>query len=330
MTAPLLILTEPDVRRLLTLDAAIDSQRECFRALGAGEAVLPARLLLDGAEGSVAFCYAARLRPDAPAVSKFGSVNPGNAAVGLPVVNAAVLVLDPVTGLPAALVDGTSVTEIRTAAASAVAAEALAPTATSLAVLGTGVQGLAHVRALALTHTLSAVALWGRDPARLESAVATLAAELPNVEVRAAASAQEAVRDSKVVVLATTSTTPVVETGWLSPGATVISVGSFAPDRHEYAQDLVAAAATVVVDDLDTAAEHAGPIAEALRTGTLTGDAISTLGGVLVGTAPGRRGPDDVVLYNSVGIGAQDAAAAVVLLDRARAAGAGTLVDLSP
>lgn len=327
-SSPLVVLTERDVRRLLTLDAAIESQRACFRALGSGEAVLPARLLVEGAEESMAFCYAARLRPDAPAVSKFGSVNPGNAAAGLPVVNAAVLVLDPATGMPAALMDGTSVTEIRTAAASAVAAEALAPRARTLAVLGTGVQGLAHARAITRTHALDEIRVWGRDTRRREEAAAALTAELDTTVV-AAGSAEAAVRGADLVALCTTSTTPVIETAWCAPGTTVISVGSFAPDRHEYAQDLLTTAGAVVVDDLETAEEHAGPVAQALREGTLERDAVATLGEVLVGARPGRGSAEEIVLYNSVGIGAQDAAAAGVLLDLARGSGDARVIDLS-
>src|SRR5699024_2228115 len=144
----ILFLNASEVRKILTLDLAIESQRRAFRALGQGEAVLPARLLIPGPGDDVAFCYAARISKTSPAVNKFGSVNPGNSDRGLAAVNAVVVVLDEITGVPAAIMDGTTVTEIRTSAASAVAAEALAPHAKKVAVIGAGVQGIAHARAI--------------------------------------------------------------------------------------------------------------------------------------------------------------------------------------
>jgi ornithine cyclodeaminase len=117
MPAPLLVLSADDVERLFTLDRAIASQREAFTALGQGTAVLPPRLLVPGGSGAMAFCYAARLSPDGAAVSKFGSVNPGNLARRLSTVNALVTVLDAETGQPVAVMDGTMVTTIRTSVA---------------------------------------------------------------------------------------------------------------------------------------------------------------------------------------------------------------------
>ena len=122
----ILVLSAADVRSLLDVDAAITSQQTAFEALGRGEALLPARLLVDGAEGSVSFCYAARLALTEGAVCKFGSVNPSNAARGVPTISAVITVLDGADGRPVALMDGTTVTTIRTSAASAVAIRALA------------------------------------------------------------------------------------------------------------------------------------------------------------------------------------------------------------
>ncbi|MGW0710178.1 ornithine cyclodeaminase family protein [Streptomyces sp. NPDC002643] len=324
---PILVLSEADVRRVLTVDLAVRSQREAFRALGSGEAVLPARLLLDGADGAVAFCYAARARPDSPAVSKFGSLNPGNDALGLAAINAAVTVLDAGTGLPAAIMDGTSITEIRTAAASAVAAEALAPRARRLGVLGTGVQASAHVRALAATHNLESVRIWGRDAVRRADAVARLRDEV-GCEIEAATDARDAVAAADLIALCTTSTTPVIESEWPAPGATVISVGAFAATRFEYPRDLLERADVIVVDDRETAREHAGPVAAALADGSLADSAVQTLGEVLVGTRPGRTEPGQLAVHTSVGIGVQDATAAGAVLSAARELGVGRLIEL--
>lgn len=324
----LLVLSSADVRQLLDVDLAIASQQRAFEQLGKGEAVLPARLLIDGTEGSVSFCYAARLSSEAGAVCKFGSVNPANADRGLPTISALITVLDGQDGRPVAIMDGTAVTTIRTSAASAVAVRALAdPKSSTLAVLGSGVQADAHVRAISRVVPLTSVRLWSADRAQCEMLVRSLAEEF-TFDVTLAATAEDAVRDADVVASCTTSSSPVLETAWLSPGATVISIGSFAADRCEAPQDLLTRAGTVVVDDVDTALEHAGPIVQGMASGLITRDHLTSLGEVVVGTKPGRTQPSDIVYYNSVGIGVQDAAAAIAVIEAAAAAGLGQTVRL--
>jgi ornithine cyclodeaminase/alanine dehydrogenase-like protein (mu-crystallin family) len=324
----ILVLSAADVRSLLDVDAAITSQQTAFEALGRGEALLPARLLVDGAEGSVSFCYAARLAPTEGAVCKFGSVNPSNAARGVPTISAVITVLDGADGRPVALMDGTTVTTIRTSAASAVAIRALAAAgAGTLAVLGTGVQADAHVRAVSRVLDLDSVRVWGRDQGRSRSLAADLDSEL-DVEVTAAATAREAVQGADVVVACTTSSEPVLETAWLGPGATVVSIGSFAANRSEVPPDLLTRAAALVVDDVDTALEHAGPIVQGIASGLIEADQLTTLGEVVTGAKAGRTQPSEVVFYNSVGIGVQDAAAAIAVMDAARVAGRGQRVTL--
>ncbi|PZF84734.1 ornithine cyclodeaminase family protein [Jiangella anatolica] len=323
MTADVMVLSAADVAALFDPATAVESQRVAFEALGKGVAVQPDKLMLPGAgDGAVAFCYAARLSPQDGPVSKFGSVTPANAAAGLPTIAAVVVVLDGGTGLPAAIMDGTVITTRRTAAASAVAVDALARAdAAELAVVGCGVQGHEHVRMLARTRPLRAVRIWGRSESRREAAARTLAAET-GLPVRACATAREAVDGADVVVLCTLSAEPLVRLDWLAPGATVVSVGSIAPGRCEVGADVVAAA-RVVVDDPATAAAHAGPIVAGLRAGTLARDRLTGLGDVLVGNAAGRSAPDELVFYNSTGLGVQDAAAATAVLERARRAGRG-------
>jgi ornithine cyclodeaminase len=320
---PLLILTAADVARLFTLDRAISSQREAFTALGRGTAVLPPRLLVPGTDGAVAFCYAARLSPDGAAVSKFGSVSPGNPAIGLPSVSALVTVLDARTGQPAAVMDGTAVTTLRTSAASAVAASALArPGSRVLAVLGSGVQARAHVTALARVLDLDDVRIWSPDRGRREALARTAAgggqapARLP---VRATESARDAVAGADVVACCTASVTPVLEMEWLAAGATVISLGSFAPDRCEVPAGLARQADAVVVDDVATALADAGPVIAAAAADPGLAGRLIPLGEVIAGLRPARQSESDLLYYNSVGLGVQDAAAAVAIVAAARA-----------
>lgn len=324
-----LVLSAADVAALLTPEVAIESQRRAFDHLGRGLAVLPPRLLAAGQQDSAAFCYTARLTADGPAVCKFGSVNPANAGRGMPTVAALITVLDAVTGRPVAIMNGTSVTTLRTSAASAVAAQVLAkPDARSLAVLGAGVQAAAHVHALARVLRLASVRIWSPDPGRREALAGRLAragAAGEGATVVAAAAPEQAVRGADVVACCTTSHVPVLAVEWLSPGATVISIGSFAPDRSEVPQDLLTCASAVVVDDVAAAAEDAGPIVTGISAGAVSRGQLVPLGQVVAGLAAGRPGPAGIVYYNSVGLGVQDAAAAEAVTEAARAEGRGRL-----
>jgi ornithine cyclodeaminase/alanine dehydrogenase-like protein (mu-crystallin family) len=324
-----LLLGGDDVARLFDLDTALAAQREAFSRLGRGEADQPARVMLPvPRDGSLAFCYAARLAPGSGAVSKFGSVNPGNAAAGVPTVSATVLVLDPDDGRLVAIIEGTSLTALRTSAASALAASLLArPGTATVAVLGPGVQGRGHVRAFAHTLPLREVRLWGRDPGAAERAAATLDREV-RPRVLAVATVAEALAGADVVATCTGSSIPLVEAEQLAPGATVISIGSIAPDRSEVGLGVVAAAGTVVVDHPPAALEHAGPVIQGLAAGLLRQTDLVGLGEVVTGRHPGRRAPDELVFYNSLGLGVQDAAAAWAIVERAQRLGVGQRVSL--
>jgi ornithine cyclodeaminase/alanine dehydrogenase-like protein (mu-crystallin family) len=317
----MLVLSAADVERLFTLDVAIESQRAAFTALGRGTAVLPPRLLVPGVRESVAFCYAARLSPDGAPVSKFGSVNPANSARGLPSVNAVITVLHAETGQPVAVMDGTSVTTIRTSAASAVAASVLARTgARTLAVLGSGVQAKAHVAALSRVLDLEEVRIWSPSVQRREALALSLtlpAGSAGPAAARAATSAENAVRGADVIACCTSSFTPVLDVSWLAEGATVISIGSFAPDRHEVPAELAARADAVVVDDVSTALEDAGPIMAAAASDEGFAERLIPLGGVVAGLRTARHSDAGLVYYNSVGLGVQDAAAALAIVSAA-------------
>lgn len=322
MTDDVLFLSGDRVRHLLDADTAIASQRTAFTALAAGEADLPGKIMHPSRfDDSVVFAYVSRLSASTGAVAKVGSVNPGNAAAGLPTIHAVLTALDPVTGRLVAVLDGTAVTTLRTAAGSAVAVDALAtPDSADLALLGSGTQALAHARAIARVRNLKAVRLWSPTPRHRARAAETLAAEL-GLPVDAVGSAEEAVAGASLVAACTLSTTPVVRGEWLTPGCTVVSVGSFEPTRREVDAELVRRAVergAVVVDDPATAAQHAGPVVDALREGLLATEDLVPLGAVLTGDRTGRGGPGDIVYYNSVGLGIQDAAAAWAVIDAAK------------
>ncbi|MBK0868083.1 ornithine cyclodeaminase family protein [Saccharopolyspora sp. HNM0986] len=311
MTNPPETWTDEDVRAALDPDTAIASQRTAFRALSDGRARMAEKVAL-GVGANTALGYLSTLSPDHGAVSKLVAVHPGNGSLGLPAISATVLVLDAATGRLRATLAGTALTELRTAAGSAVAVDALAPRgADELAVLGSGVQARAHVRAFARVRELRAVRLYSRNRGRREAAARELDAEL-DVDVRPADSPEDAVRGAALVATCTLSTDPVL--GPVDPGTTVISVGGFEPHRREVAPALVRQAAPVVVDDVETAAAHAGPIIAALEQGAMSVEELHSLGDVLTGRRAGRTDEEQVIFYNSVGVAVQDAAAAHAVL----------------
>lgn len=318
----ILFLSRSRVDRLFDPGTAIESQRAAFAALGDGTAEVPEKILYSSRfDGSIVFCYASRLSADTGAVSKFGSVNQGNSARGLPSTHALITALDPETGRPVAVLDGTTVTTLRTAAGSALAVDLLArPDATRLAVIGSGVQARAHVRAIARVRGLRAVRIWSPTPRNRLAAAAELAAELgtEGIDVQATATAEDAVADAHIVAVCTLSEKPVVLGSWLPKGCTVVSVGSVEPTRCETDAEVLRRASAVVVDDPATAAGHCGPVVAALRSGEIGRQDLVALGDVVVGRAAARTDPDDIVFYGSVGLGVQDAAAAWAVIHRAR------------
>ena len=314
------ILSATDVRSIFTPRLALESQREAFTRLGAGEAVQPPRLLVPGPDESVSFCYSSRIAPDAPAVSKFGSVNPANAARGLGAVHSVITVLDADTGAPRAIINGDSVTGLRTSAATTLAMQQVAPDAENVLVVGTGAQARAHLAAFAVTHPSADLWVFGRNPA----AASEIAAEHG---ATAKADLEEAVRSADIVILCTSSLTPVIEDAWVTDGTTVASVGSFAPDRVELPPSLLSRS-TVVVDYRPSALTDSGPVVQAVASGSIDPDRITELGSLLIGNAALDRSSADVLTYLSVGVGVQDAAAAEMILTKAEKQEVGTQAAL--
>jgi ornithine cyclodeaminase/alanine dehydrogenase-like protein (mu-crystallin family) len=266
----MLTASADEVACLLDVDTAIDSQRTAFRALASGQVDLPPKIMHPSRfDDTVAFGYLARLSPGSGFVAKVGGVYPGNPARGLASVTALVIALDAVTGEPVAVLDGAAVTTLRTAAASAVAVDALARDgADRLALIGSGVQARAHARTVNRVRPLRAVRVWSPTEANRVRAAEDIAGEL-GIPVSVARTPADAVRDADLVVTCTLSRTPVVRGQDVVPGTVVVSVGSFEPDRCEVDAELVRSASMVVVDDPATAAGHAGPVVAALRDGDL-------------------------------------------------------------
>ncbi|MFI1337970.1 ornithine cyclodeaminase family protein [Streptomyces sp. NPDC020845] len=320
-------LDEHDVRAVFDLDTAIASQRAAFVALARGEAWQPEKILGGHPDDpDTVFCYAARLDRTTGPVCKFGSVNPGNAGTSRPTINAVVAVLDPHTGVPLTFMDGTALTTLRTAAASAVAVGALArKDAARLLVLGAGAQGRAHIAALQRNRAYAWTGMWSPRPSTAHASVGLLREQ--GFDVEPVESLDDAIAGADVVVCATLATEPLFSAAELSSGVTVVTVGSFERHRCEIGPDILRASRHVVVDHEQTARQNCGPIVSAAAQSGAAELGVVELGRVLIGDVAGRVGDDDTVTYMSAGLGVQDAAAAWSVYRQAEARGVGRSVD---
>lgn len=317
---PIRVLSAADVRRALSARDAVDAMRAAFGELSGGTATVPVRSHLESARGPMLVMPAVLgARPALGA--KVVSVFPDNPSRGAPAVQGAVLLLDAKSGSARALLDGTSLTEMRTAAASALATELLARTnADVLTVFGAGAQGRSHVEMLARTRRLREVRVVSRSGTSAERLAGQLSEEAdslvpdgapgPPPLVRAVRDPAAALEGAGLVVTATSSTTPVFAVGDLTPGAHVNAVGAYRPDMQEIDADLVRRA-RVVVDQREAAWSEAGDLIVPAESGLIGRDAVDAeIGEIVNGDAPPGRGGRDFSLFESVGNAAQDIAIA--------------------
>jgi ornithine cyclodeaminase/alanine dehydrogenase-like protein (mu-crystallin family) len=322
----MLVLSGSDVRELLSYAECATVMRSALADLARGEIEQPLRSVVRPA-GAAGFQV---LMPSYSASAGYGlkalCITPGNPARGLDAHQGAVLLYTPDTGEPAALINASALTEIRTAAVSAVATELLAlPGASVAAIIGIGVQGVAHARALAAVRALTGIRMYGRSASRAASVAVSLTGEL-GVPVTAAVSAEEAVDGAGIVVTATSSATPVIAREWLAPGVHINAVGSCVPSAREIDAATMAAAA-LFADSRESLENEAGDYLLAIKDGALAGPARATLGDLLTGTGEGRRDEGEITLFESLGLAAEDLMAASFVYQKAIRLGAGTTAD---
>jgi alanine dehydrogenase len=325
-------LSREDVEAVLDLDALVDALAAAFVDVSAGRASLPPRIAaaVEERDGILA-AMPGYLPSSGTLATKLVSVFPRNADLGLHSHQALVAVFDAGTGTPLALMDGTYITAVRTAAASALSVRLLARTdASTLAIVGTGVQARAHADAVTRVHAFDEVRVAGRDRAKSDA----LAAEILDrvgATVTVAASLEEAVTGADVVCATTHASEPVVRRAWVGPGTHVVSVG-VNRDGPEVDAETVRDALVVVESRSAALAPFPAGAADLLlpiRDGVIAEDHVGTeLGELVAGTKPGRTSSEQITLYKSVGIAAEDAAAARMVLDAAEAAGRGVEFEL--
>ena len=323
------LLNEAQVKSLLPMSDLIEAMENALARFSAGDVLQPVRTVLTVGPTKAYFgVMPAYLPQPARLGAKLVTVFGGNEARGLPSHLATIVLLDPDTGALQAILDGRYITEARTAAVSAVSARHLARAeASTLAIIGSGVQARSHLEALAEVRSLREVRVWSpREPSR-DRFVAEMAGRTP-AQLRSTAIAEDAVRGADIVVLATSSPTPVLQNAWVADGAHVMSVGACRPDQREMDPALVARA-RLFVDSRAAALVESGDVVLGIREGRFTESHISgEIGQVVLGRASGRVDAGDVTIFKSLGMAVEDVVAADLVLSRAIERGGGAELAL--
>jgi alanine dehydrogenase len=291
-------LDEAAVDRLLRMDEVIPAMERALADFSSGNVVQPVRTMIPVSEHR-GFLGLMPAYTGTALGTKLVAFYPHNTHV--PTHHATILLFKPETGEPLVTMDGRLITEMRTAAVSAVATEHLAISdASVLAIIGSGVQARSHLEALRLVRSFREIRVW--SPRRA-------AAFAREHGIRAAASAEEAVRGADVVVTATTSSTPVLSGEWLAPGVHINAVGAPRPDWREL-DDKVLQRARIYVDSREAAIKESGDVIAA-------GEIFAEIGEVAAGTKPGRRSAEEVTLFKSLGLAVEDVATAELVYYKA-------------
>lgn len=317
----LLVLSDDDVRELLDMESCIEAMEQVLAALAREELSMPLRTMFrPHADGLFGLMPAHRGGGEPLFSLKEIVVTPENSARGLDPHQGAVLLHDGATGVLQAVLNASAITEIRTAAVSAVATKLLARRgARRIAILGAGVQARSHAHAMRTVVDDPEVRIWSRTPEHAEA----LALEAHAV---VCGTVEEALDGAEIVCACTAAREPLIRRAWLQPGAHVNAVGSSIPTARELDGDVVAAS-SLFVDRRESALNEAGDYLLAVEEQGIGPDHIlAELGEVLVGAHPGRRRDDELTVFKSLGLAVEDLAAAALCVERARERGIGTEV----
>ena len=323
------LLTEDHVKSLLPMSDLISAMEAAVARFSAGEVLQPVRTVLTVGPTRAYFgLMPAYIEQPARLGAKLVTVFNDNHARGLPSHLATIVLLDPDTGSLLALMDGRYITEARTAAVSAVSARHLAkPGAAVLAIIGSGVQARSHLEAFSEVRALDEVRVWSPQSRSRERFVEEMTGHVP-VAIRAADTAEAAVRDADLIVLATSSPTPVIDEAWVSAGAHVVSVGACRPDQREMAPGLVARS-RFFVDSRAAALVESGDVVMGIRDGLFDKTHVAgELGEAVLGRVDGRTSDDQITVFKSLGMAVEDVVTADLVFRRAVETGAGTELTL--
>jgi ornithine cyclodeaminase len=328
----MLILTADDVRKVLPMSEAIEAMKKAYASLSNGTAVVPlrTRLPIPNSEALSLFMPAfVNSQGESALAVKVVSLFPGNPARGLAYIQAAVLVFDPETGRATALIEGSSLTAIRTGAAGGAAVDLLARQDSDVvAVFGAGAQGRTQLEAACSTRKIATAYIYDPNPQKANSFAAEMKGKgsITN-DIRVASSAREAVENADIICTATTSLKPVFKDQDVKIGTHISAVGSYMPEMQEVPAETLQRA-KIFVDSRSASLEEAGDLIQPIQAGLFDESYIhADLGELVLGKVAGRESQEEITYFKSVGIAIQDAMAAQVALNNAHRMNIGTEVD---
>jgi ornithine cyclodeaminase/alanine dehydrogenase-like protein (mu-crystallin family) len=316
-----LLLTEANVRSLLTMAIALEAVEESLRQQGNGELILNPRRRIRTPDNALLHYMAAADPVHGYIGMKIYTVARGTARFVVPLFRST-------TGEMVALIEADALGQLRTGAASGVATKYLAnPGASNACIIGTGYQARTQLEAIAGVRELKRVRAFGRDPERRAKFCREMS-DKTGVTVEAANSAEEAVRGAEIIITATSATKIVLEGAWLSPGMHINAMGANWPQKRELDSAAVGGANKIVVDSIEQAKMEAGDLVQAFGEDSSRWNTVQELSEIVTGKEAGRTSADQITLFKSNGIATWDLAAAVRVYEMAVAQGIGQPIPL--
>lgn len=323
----MLLLSREDIKKVITMNDMIEADKKAFKMVVDETIDIPLRTVINGKyDGAFLFMPAYAPEIDAAAV-KVIDIFPHNIDNGLMTSPAQVLLIDGKTGYVIALLDGTYVTQLRTGASSGAAFDLLArKDCRKGAMIGTGGQAATQLEAMICARKLEEVKIFDLNADRCKEFVARMQEELASYGVKfiAAESSDDCIEDADLIITVTPSPVPVFDGTKVKAGATISAVGTYEPHKHELDPAILPRTSKIICDSVEAALSETGDLLIPLADGTITRDAIKgSLGDVINEKIPGRENDDEIIVYETVGVAAQDLVAAKVIYDKAVEAGIG-------
>ena len=326
----MLLLTEKDIKSVVTMKDMVEADKTAFRMIAAGDVDVPLRAQIKAPkhDGTFLFMPSYAAGQDAAAV-KIISVFPHNPEMGLEACPAQVLYMDGKTGYIVAMLDGSTVTRMRTGAASGAAFDVLAKKDCRVgALIGTGGQAAEQLEAMLCVRQLEKVKVWSRNQEKLRAFCEKMQKDLADygAEIVEAKSSDDAIEDADLVITVTSSSVPVFDGTKVKPGCTISGVGTYEPHKHEIDPAVLPRASKIICDCKDAVLSESGDLLIPLADGLIKDEDIQgSLGDVLDGRIPGRENDDEIIVFETVGVASQDLAAAKIIYEKAVEAGVGTV-----
>lgn len=328
----MVLVNETGIRRVFSMRDAIEADCEAYRMFSSDEITVPLRTQIEAAGAGGVFCfmpaYSERL-----GIASVKTVNifPGNVKFGITTLPSMVMTFDGETGVPSALLDGACITSLRTGAASGAALDLFGRKEAKVgALFGTGSQAKDQLCGMLEVRRLDRVYVYSRKKESREKFAEEMKEELGRelatcgTELVPAETPEEAVRDADLIITVTSSHSPVFDGSLVKPGATVSCIGAYRPEMREIDDALLRRASKIYCDSVDAVLEEAGDLITPLAEGTIRREDITgDIGDCLLGKLPGRETEEEIIVFDSVGIGAQDLVTAYRVLERAKSAGVG-------